>query len=203
MEWRVLLAHGHAELPQHLQQHRIGLELKKVLSELDRGMAVSQMVGGSHQGIRRLGGDEKDVLPGCFDFDQGAVFSFQKIAVAQHRAAWQEKGRFSTVGQARSQTAPLPEIERQHQFWEITQLVFGNFAIGVSFDPEHGLHLSKEISWNSEQEITLSHRQDLGRLAGQEFTIGNDLVGFRVDSDLRLIIVTDHIFFPKIADTMD
>ncbi len=135
LECGVLLAHGHAKLHQHLLQHRIGLELKKVLSELDRGVPVSQVIGGPHQGIRRLCGNEKDIFSGRFDFDHGAVISFQKIAVAQHRAARQEEGRFSTVGERRSQTALSPKIEWQYQLWEIAQFSFGNFAIGVSFDP--------------------------------------------------------------------
>ena len=124
-----------AKLLQHLQQHRIGLELKKVLSELDRGVSVSQVVGGPHEGIRRLCGNEKDIFSGRFDFDQGAVFSFQKVAVAQYRAARQEEGRFSSVGQRRSQTALSPKIEWQHKLWEIAQLSFRYLAIGVSFDP--------------------------------------------------------------------
>jgi hypothetical protein len=65
-----------------------------VLSELDRYVPVPQMVCGSHEGVRRLSGNEKDILRSRFHFDQCAAFCFQKVAVAQHRSARQEEGCF-------------------------------------------------------------------------------------------------------------
>jgi hypothetical protein len=93
------------------------------------------MVCGSHEGVRRLSGNEKDILRSRFHFDQCAAFCFQKVAVAQHRSARQEEGSFSSVGESRSKPALPPKIVWQHQLGETVQFSFGYFAIGVCFDP--------------------------------------------------------------------
>src|ERR1700726_1919710 len=61
---RGFLAHRHAEAFQHLPQDRVGLELEKIFAKLHRNVAVSQMIRGTYQGIRRLRGDEKNMF-GC------------------------------------------------------------------------------------------------------------------------------------------
>jgi hypothetical protein len=83
------------------------------------------MVRGPHEGIRRLSGNEKDILRGRFDSDQRAIFCFQKITVAQHRSAWQEESRFGSVDESRSKPALPPKSEWQHKLQETTQFSFG------------------------------------------------------------------------------
>src|ERR1700730_10236194 len=97
LERTTFLTHLQTELHQHFLQDRISLELQKVFSELDRGVPVPQMVRGPHQGMRRLGSHEKDILTGRLDSNQCAVFCLQKISVAQQRSSGQEEGRFSSV----------------------------------------------------------------------------------------------------------
>jgi hypothetical protein len=144
LKWRGFLVHRHPKLHQHLLQDRVGLELKEVFSEFDRRMPVSQMVRGAHQGVRRFSGNQQHIFRGRFDSDQGAVLCLQKIAVAQHRSARQEKGGFNSVRERRSKPAPAPKIEWQHKLRETMYFSFGYFAIGVSFDSQHGGHLLQE-----------------------------------------------------------
>jgi len=111
LERRGFLAHRHAELHEHFLQNRIGLKLKEIVPEFHRCMPVSQMVRGTHQGVRRLGGNAKDVFCSRFDPNQCAVFRLQKVPVAQHGSAWQEESRFSSIRERRSKPALGPKIE--------------------------------------------------------------------------------------------
>jgi hypothetical protein len=139
------LAHRHTELNEHFAQDWIGLKLEKIFAELYRRVAVSQVVRGTHQGIRRLGGHEKDIFRGRFDPDQRSVFGLQKVAVAQDGSARQEQGRFRSIRERRSKPALAPKIEWQHKLGERTQFSFVDCAFGVFFDPYWVRHLRKEI----------------------------------------------------------
>src|ERR1700760_4043894 len=68
------LAHLHAELNEHFVQARIRLKLEGIFPELHRRVAVSQVVRGSNQRMRRLGGHEKNIFRGRFNPDQRSVF---------------------------------------------------------------------------------------------------------------------------------
>ncbi len=58
----------------------------------------------------------------------------------------------------------------------------------------------------SEQKITLGHRQLARRLADQQFPVGAHLVGLRVDFDVRLRAVVNHVLLanlPRAAHRFD
>ena len=55
-------------------------------------------------------------------------------------------------------------------------------------------------AWPSERAMATV---TLGRLAGQKFAIGANLIGFRVDLDIRAIVVMNHVGFrdrPSLGD---
>ena len=82
------LHHGHVHGPQHVGQHMVGLDLQVVGLELDRHMAVAQVVGGARQIKRRamLGtsGDAQHGLWRSSNTDQRTVFGHQHIAATHH-----------------------------------------------------------------------------------------------------------------------
>src|SRR5439155_25641131 len=55
----------------------------------------------------------------------------------------------------------------------------------------------------SEQEIALRHRQHLGRRAGEQFAVGGDLVGFRIDLNVGRRAVVHHAFLADVARVLD
>src|SRR5579872_7321621 len=50
-----------------------------------------------------------------------------------------------------------------------------------------------------EQEIPLRQRQHARRLAGKQFTVGANLVGFRIHFELWRGGIVDHVFLPDVA----
>lgn len=57
-----------------------------------------------------------------------------------------------------------------------------------------GLLKAKALA-DSKQKIPLRHWQHIGRLAPQQHPVGLDLIGLRVDFDVRQVIVVDQVFF--------
>src|ERR1700760_3585796 len=143
MERRAFLAHRHAQLEEHLVQDWIGLKLEEICPEFDRCVTVSQMVCGSHQGVRCLGGHPKDAFCGGFHPDQRPVFCLQKIAITQYGSTRQKERRFRTVREHRSEPALPPKIERQDELWQTVEFSLGGFAICMFFNSQEGRHLSK------------------------------------------------------------
>src|SRR3954465_15480736 len=55
----------------------------------------------------------------------------------------------------------------------------------------------------SKQEVALGERQNLGRITDEKFTVGPDLIGFRIDFDMRSQVVVDHLFLTDVPDSPD
>ena len=86
--------HRHVHGPQHVGQHMVGLDLEVVGLQLNRHMAVAQVVGGADQVERRAvfaaSGDAQYVLRCSLHANERAVFGHQHIAAAHHGAAQQK-----------------------------------------------------------------------------------------------------------------
>ena len=88
------LYHGHVHGAQHVGQHMVGLDLQVIRLQLNRHMAVAQMVGGAGQvkgrSVFAAGGDAQHRSRRGLHANERAVFGHQHIAATHHRAAWQE-----------------------------------------------------------------------------------------------------------------
>jgi len=83
------------------------------------------------------------------------------------------------------------EIERSHSI--------GGDSLYAKQD---SLANQRKPAWHhaeSEQEIPLRHRQDVGGLAGQEFAVGSDLVSFGVDGDGGRCAIVHHVALADLA----
>ena len=79
---------------QHVGQHMVGFDFQVVGFELDRHMAVAQVVSRAGQvkgrSVLCAGCDAQHRLRSGLHANERAVFGHQHIAATHHRAAWQE-----------------------------------------------------------------------------------------------------------------
>ncbi len=137
LKWKVILPQGYSKPQKHLFEDGIALQLQIIFSKFNRNMSVSQVKSRAHQVVRLISGHVEHFFWSRHDSDQGTVSTFQKIAVAQHRTAWEEQGNLSSVVERGSQTALLPKLKGQNQSLEVYKFSRPNFTIGVAFNPDH------------------------------------------------------------------
>ena len=110
---------GHLQVhgTQHVGQHMIGFDFQMVGLQLDRHMAVAQVVGSTGQvkgsavvGIKR---DAQHRLRCCQDVQQRAVFTDQHIATPDRGAARQKHTHAATAAVGGFKAAFLPHIPIQ------------------------------------------------------------------------------------------
>jgi hypothetical protein len=94
LEAAVLFAHRQVHGAQHVGQHVIGFNLQVVGLEFDLHMAVTQVVGRTHQvegrAMRGAWRDDQHRLGRRHHADHGAVFGHQHVTAAHGGAAGQE-----------------------------------------------------------------------------------------------------------------
>ena len=111
------LHHGHVHGPQHVGQHMVGLDLQMVRFQLDRDMAVAQVVRRASQveraAVLGAGGDAQHGLRRRLHTDQRTVFGHQHIAAAHHGASGQEDAQLALAAVHRVKAAFLAGVPVQ------------------------------------------------------------------------------------------
>jgi hypothetical protein len=106
--------HDEVHRTQHLSQHVIGLDLQMVRLQLDRYMAVAEVVRGTHQiegsPVRRVWRYPQHSLGRCKHPHQRAIVGDQYIAPPYNGAAWQEHSDRTPFRIRGFETALLPHI---------------------------------------------------------------------------------------------
>ena len=117
LEGQVLRLHDEVHRPQHVGQHVVGFDLEVVGLQLDRHVAVAQVVGGAGQveggAVLRAVRDDQDGLRRSDDADHGAVFGHQHVTAAHQGAAWQEDAQLAPGGVSGGKAAFLAHFPVQ------------------------------------------------------------------------------------------
>ena len=117
LEGRRLFGDDEVHRSQQRGQHMVGFDLQMVRLELDRHVAIAQMVGGAQQVVRRAVlstvGHQKHLLRRGHDPDQRPVLRHQHVTAACHRAARQEHADRATQRIGGLKAALLPHVPIQ------------------------------------------------------------------------------------------
>ncbi len=107
--------HGHVHAAQHVGQHMVGFNLQVVGLQLNRHMAVAQVVGGTHQvkgrAVRGAGGDLQHALGAAI-----ARISDPSSATSTSppRTAWPR-------GRKMASSRPWLSVAAKRDFWRTSQ----------------------------------------------------------------------------------
>ena len=132
------LHHGEVHRAQHVGQHMVGLDQQAVGLQLDRHMAVAQVVGRAGQ-VKRCavvgaGGDHQHGLRRSNHLHQRAVFGHQHVASPHQRATWQEHTEFAPFRVGRVKAAFLAHVPVEfHRGGAFQQDGCQAFALGDEF----------------------------------------------------------------------
>ena len=144
-------------LAQHVGQHMIGFKLEVVGLELQRHMAVAQVVGGAHQIERRAvlgaGTHHQHRLRGGQHADQRAVLGHQHIATPDGGAARQEHAQPAAQRVGGIEAAFLPHVPVE-------------FDLGGAFDQHGGQTAAAGDELVDGQHGAIVSRIKNGRAAG-------------------------------------
>ena len=143
--------HDQVHGTQHVGQHVVGLDLQVVGLQLNRHMAVAQVVGGAGQVKgRTVSVDRNDQHRlGCRQhLDQRTVFHHQHVAAAHQRAAWQKHAELAAQGVSGIEAAFLPYVPVQFDGAATFEQGRGQaFALGDEFGGlEHGGLIDNQLN---------------------------------------------------------
>ena len=111
LEWRGQRGETPTQALQHLLEHMVRSEPQKAGAHLDRNVAVTEMIRGAGERLRRVAFHVQQVLRLGDDFDEAPVGRFEQIAATQHLAARQHD-RYLLAGiELRMQPALLSKLE--------------------------------------------------------------------------------------------
>lgn len=114
LERRLLRGDDEVHGAQHVGEHVVGFDLQVVGSQLDRHVAVAQVVGGADEvegrAVLRAVGDAQDRLGRGDHADHAAVFGHQHVAAAHDGAAGQEDAEFAPGGVGGGEAAFLAHV---------------------------------------------------------------------------------------------
>lgn len=117
LERQIGFHHGHVHAAQQIGQHMVGLNLQMVGLQLDRDMAVAQVVRGAHQierrSVHRAGGDVQHFLRCRQHTDQRSILGHQYVAAAHCLAARQKDCQLAALAVGGSKAALLAHIPVQ------------------------------------------------------------------------------------------
>jgi len=109
--------HDQVHAAQHVGQHMVGLDLQVIGLELDRHVAVAQVVGGPHQvegtAVAAAGGDAQHGLGGRDHAHQRAILGHQHVAAAHRGAAGQEHAQVAPTRVGGIESAFLAHVPVQ------------------------------------------------------------------------------------------
>src|SRR6478735_4723014 len=186
LEWQGLDAHPQAQAAQHVIEHMVVQETQHADPNLQRHIAVAQMVGRARQQLRVGAGHHRQQFRRCRHGNDTSIIGQQPVAAAQHRAALENEASLLAAVQHAAQPALLPQLEGQRELlrrFERTMVVLA--------DLQHG--------WPSEKKVALCQRQHGGGFAGQQLAVGPHLVGLRIDVDMRLVVVVHQVALADVA----
>ncbi|MEY5032205.1 MAG: hypothetical protein RL354_1236, partial [Planctomycetota bacterium] len=138
-------------------------------------------------------------LGGRLDRNDTTIFVQLTIAMAQQTAIGQIDANLFAADQFGSKARALPLLKTQFK-----DVVDRGMAVGTL-----GSHLeghdrgSEGQNPVSEQKIALSHGQHARGFAGQQFAIGLDRIGFRIDLHPWREAVQDHVGLAQGANSLD
>jgi hypothetical protein len=114
LERRGLFAYRHAKAQQHVFQNMVLFYPNEADADLQRYVAIGQVIHRAQQLLCVARGDIEYRLVGRNDSDDTTVATAQPVAAAQDGAARQHQCRLETRFEPHAQAALLAEIERQH-----------------------------------------------------------------------------------------
>lgn len=175
---------------QHICNDVIPAQDQPVREDLARQMTVAYMPRDTGEPGRVVGDRFHQVLGGGAHLDSPAGIEGKAVAVSKLGYVGEiEKERRAIVAGKRN-SPPVPVVKGQ------SDCIDGG-VVGVGNVGGAG-HLGLSI-----HEITLRHGQLGCGLAGQEFSVGADLVGLGVDLDLRQGVVEFHVQLGDVAGVFD
>ena len=115
LERRLLVANLHAQAFKHMLQHMVLLQQDPANADLQRNMAIAEVIGGAHQIALILRGDQGNRFLRRDDLDDPPIRRAQPVAAAQHRPAFDRQRRLGPRFERHPQPAFLPPVEWQNQ----------------------------------------------------------------------------------------
>ena len=109
LEGRCLATNREAELPEHVLEHRIGLEAHTVRADLERNVTVAQVVTGPRQLVGIEAARHGNVLGGGHDAHTAAILGLEPIAVSEGLSAGQKDADFSAAVESGAEAASLSQ----------------------------------------------------------------------------------------------
>ena len=178
LEWFSGFVDGCSELAQHVGDDVVRPDQQSFSLDLERDVAIANVP--SQAGVMGsvTAADREELL------GQGANLD-DRVIVEQEAITIMEPDRFRQVEQKGcSVIADHGEPPATSCF-----VIEGH---GVERRPRPAALRHGADRPHQSEKIALGHRQDLGRLTGQEHAIGAHLIGFRVDLDVRGRRIPDH-----------
>ena len=105
--------HSRAKFARHFLQHMILGDAQEAGADLERNVAVAQVIRHAHE-IGRF--YMRQLLGRRDDFDFATVGRLNAIAAAQHLATRQDERKLFAILGFRAQTALLPQVEGKDEF---------------------------------------------------------------------------------------
>ena len=153
------------ELPAHPVEHVVVRVEHEVRKNLQRDVAVSEVIRGASQKMRITRTGSRDLLGRRLHAQSTrAVLGREAIALSEHATAGEHQpdGLTAREGEPEPRSAALfvAELDRERRLGGL-----------VSRD-----HAGEDLHASSEQKIALREREDLRRLAGEELSVRTHLV---------------------------
>jgi hypothetical protein len=112
----------------HLGQHMIVFDVKRVSGDFGRGMAVADVPGDAHQPERVLSPDFEQRLSRCMNHDKAAILELQRIAFVNDRGLVEIKQEFGSIHGFQYRAATLPVLVGEHDSARHSGRLDGSFA---------------------------------------------------------------------------
>src|ERR1700682_6728963 len=104
-----------AETEEHFRKDMIGGKAKPTIADLNRRVAIAEMVSRSCQGLRVLRAHFHQLFRGALHAHDPSVVRRQAVAAAQDRSALEKEPYLLAADERRAQSALAPVLERQAQ----------------------------------------------------------------------------------------
>ena len=108
--------------------------------DLNRNVAVSQMVAGARQQVRIVAADDGESFDGSFDLHPVTLRAGELIPVFQRCATFQKEPGVSSVVQGDPQTALDAAVQRQGQ-----RAICGSCSVALFYQFNHDLDMNSGI----------------------------------------------------------
>jgi hypothetical protein len=113
LEGRRRRAHARTEAGEHVLEHVVRCDAQITFADLDRDVAVPQMISGARERVRRSAFDVQQRLGAGDHLHYPAITRREQVPAAQNAAARHHEAHFFAIVQPRAQAAFLPQLERE------------------------------------------------------------------------------------------